>query len=122
MQLIYIYENDADIAFVLTTWLEQNGYTTMAFLSSESLIDHFNYSLPDCIILDNIFGGLAATTDLCNLIQGEFNYKGKILLSTTGKVTEEEWEACNAIDFISKPFDLNDVLTMVKNAFGSAAS
>ena len=113
MPLIYIFDHDADITFVLTTWLENNGYKTKGFSTHGELIASFKYGMPDCIILDNLYGGLAATKHICDVIQNVFHFKGKILLSTTGRVTNEEWENCDAIDFIPKPFDLDQVLDTV---------
>ena len=117
MPLIYIFDHDTDIVFILTTWLEKNGYKTKGFSRHAELIAHFRYGMPDCIILDNLYGGFAATKDMCDLIQNVFHYKGKILLSTTGRVTNEEWEECNAIDCIPKPFDLEQVLNTVNKVF-----
>lgn len=113
MPLISIFDRDTDIVFVLTTWLQQHGYKTKGFSTAGELIASFNYGMPDCIILDNLYGGLAATREMCDLIQNIFHYKGKILLSTTGRITNEEWEACNAVDFIPKPFDLDQVLNTI---------
>jgi len=117
MPLIYIFDHDADIVFILSTWLQQHGYKTKGFLTQEELITSFRYGMPDCMILDNLHGGFAATKHLCDLILNVFHYRGKILLSTTGRVTNEEWEECNAIDFIPKPFDLEQVVNTVNKVF-----
>ena len=122
MPLIYIFDHDSDIVFVLCEWLEQHGFKTKGFTTPGQLLAHFRLGMPDCIILDSLYGGLPATTDMCNIIQNIFHYKGKILLSTTGFISRKEWEECDAIDYIPKPFDLWEVLNVVNKLFdGSLA-
>jgi FixJ family two-component response regulator len=117
MPTIYIMDYDADILFVLSQWLERNGFKTKGFLTPDQLLARFEVGMPDCIIIDTLYGGLRATREMCNLIQNRFDYKGKVLLSTTGKISEKERQACDAIDFIHKPFDLWEVLEVVNKAF-----
>ena len=123
MPTIFTMDYDADIVFVLSQWLELNGFKAKGFLTPDQLLAHFEVNMPDCIIIDTLYGGLQITMEMCNLIQHRFDYKGKILLSTTGKISEKERQACDAIDFIHKPFDLWDVLKVVNNVFdGSFAN
>ena len=117
MPMIYIFDHDEDIRFILCNWLEQHGYKTKGFATSGHLLAHFKFGMPDCIILDSVYGGLTATRNICNVIQNILHYKGKILLSTTGILSKEEWQECNAIDFIPKPFDLWEVLDTVNKLF-----
>src|SRR4051794_4087298 len=115
MPTIYIMDYNEDIAFVLSQWLEQNGFKTKGFVTPDQLLAHIEVGMPECIIIDTLYGGLPATREICNHIQHRFDYKGKILLSTTGKITEKERAVCDAIDFINKPFDLWEVLETVNN-------
>jgi len=117
MPTILIMDYDADIVFVLSQWLELNGFKTKACFTPDQLLAHLEVNMPDCIIIDTLYGGLKVTREMCTLIQKRFDYKGKILLSTTGKISEKEREACDAIDFINKPFDLWEVLQVVNKVF-----
>ncbi len=117
MPLIYIFDYDADIVFVLCQWLSKHGFKTKGFTIPGELLANFKVNIPDCIILDSLYGGLPATKDLCNLIQNVYHFDGKILLSTTGKISDQEWQECDAIDFIQKPFDLWEVLHTVSKMF-----
>jgi FixJ family two-component response regulator len=117
MPLIYVFDYDEHIVFVLCQWLNQNGFKAKGFTVPGQLLAYFQTSMPDCIILDSLYGGLTSTRDLCNTIQHIFHYKGKILLSTTGKISHDEWEECDAIDFINKPFELEEVLDKVNKLF-----
>lgn len=117
MPSIYVFDYDTDIVYVLCEWLEQHGFKTKGFSIPGQFLACFKTSAPDCIILDSLYGGLPATTDLCRMIQQVFHYKGKMLLTTTGSITEKEWQECDAIDFIAKPFDLWEVLNIVNKTF-----
>jgi two-component system phosphate regulon response regulator PhoB len=115
---IYILDYDTDITYALCEWFKQNGFRATGFSNSIDLFNQLKASPPDCIILDCLFGGLTATTDLCHLIRNVFHYKGRIVLSSTGNISEKEWKECDAVDFIAKPFDLWEVLDKVNKTFG----
>jgi FixJ family two-component response regulator len=113
MKTIYILDYDVDIGCVLGEWFKLHGFETKSFLTFEELLNQVNVSQPDCIILDCLYGGMPSTINICQTIQRLFHYSGNIILTSTSNVSLQDLQACNAVDFITKPFNLLEVLSVV---------
>jgi FixJ family two-component response regulator len=113
MKTIYILDYDADIGFVLCEWFKLHGFETKSFLTFEKLLNQVNVCQPDCLILDCLYGGMPSTINICQTIQQLFHYNGNIILTSTCNVSSQDLKACNATDFITKPFNLLEVLSII---------
>ncbi len=122
MPSIYIFDYDSDIVYVLCQWFSLNGFVTKGFLDAEELFIQLKEHQPDFIIMDCLFDGLAVTVDICKTLRNILHYNGKILLTSTSSFSEKSLYACGASDFITKPFDLSDVLNNVNKYLNSTST
>lgn len=111
---ILVVEDDADINGLLCNILSKKGYDVRgAFSGSEALmcIDQFEY---DLVLLDLMLPGVSGE-DIINKIR-----KDKIMpiIVISAKITQDD--KINALklgadDYITKPFDINEVLARVES-------
>jgi len=111
---IYLVEDDEDIRFIVEYILIESGYSVDSFATAREFNAQIGNSYPELILLDvmlpdgngiNICRGLK-TNDATSHIP-------IIIMSAHAAEKSVLEEAC-ADDFISKPFDLDDLLHHVK--------
>lgn len=110
---VYILDYDTDIAFVLNEWLHINGFKPQSFSSLEQLLQGIRTKQPDCIILDCMYGKMTLVPGICRIIQETLNYTGRIILTSTTAVSDNDLQVCNASAFMAKPFDLHHMVNML---------
>jgi DNA-binding response OmpR family regulator len=113
---IMIVDDEPDFRAMLDIIMKNKGYDTeMAVDGSDFLekIDSFN---PDIVTLDVMMPGLTIWEILGRLKGKKSN--PKIILVTVVRFTEEEkkslYEAANVVGYIKKPFDIDDIMDVVK--------
>lgn len=110
---ILVVEDDADINELLCSILIKKGYNVRgAFSGSEALmcIDQFNY---DLILLDLMLPGVSGE-DIINKIRED---KIMPIIVISAKVTQDDKInilKLGADDYITKPFDISEVLARVE--------
>ena len=114
METVYILDYDIDIAFVLNEWLQLNGFKTKSFSGLEQLFLNLNAKHPECIILDCKHGKESLLPEICSTIQKVFNYTGKIILTSTANISDNQIQVCNANGFMAKPFDFVNMVDVLK--------
>lgn len=110
---ILIVEDDWDINGLLCKVLSQNGYEVRAAYSgteAKMCIEQFNY---DLIILDLMLPGICGEELIGNIRK---NHLMPIIVSSAKTSSEDKVAVLRmgADDFISKPFDINEVLARVE--------
>lgn len=116
MKSILIIEDDDNLADSLSSLLEMEGYSVKVCLrplEALTLIDSFT---PDLIILD-VMMPLMSGTDFLHKIRGIERLKDiPIILMSASKEPENntgfDWT------FLKKPFDLDDLLNLLKRFLG----
>lgn len=114
MKQIHVVEDDPDIRQVIEFILEEEGYKVKLFPDVASFHASITESVPDLFLLDVMLpdgNGL----DLCKEIRTINPIKDVpiIVMSAHAKV-DSILGNCSANDFISKPFDLYDILFKIK--------
>lgn len=110
---ILVVEDDIDINNLLCNILKKNGYKVRgAFSGSEALmcIEQFNY---DIILLDLMLPGVTGE----ELIQEVRKQKFMPIIVISAKTAQEDKInvlKCGADDYVTKPFDINEVLARVE--------
>mgnify|MGYP000993852214 CR=1 FL=1 len=109
---ILVVEDDNDINNMLTRLLEKNSYNVVQAYSGTEALLHINHSEFDLVLLDLMLPGLAGNELLQNIrktkempiivISAKIDKKDKIELLNLG-----------ADDYITKPFDIEEVLARV---------
>lgn len=111
---ISILEDDPDIGFLLNFFLTEEGYKITVFGTVTAFSNAFRQELPDLILMDvNLPDGNGIT--LCNHIKNNGSTKHvPILLMSANSTTKKMGSLSCADGFISKPFDLEELLTRIK--------
>lgn len=109
---IYIADDDSSIREILSVILIDRGYNVI--LSPDGLsLDRLDI-VPDLILLDIRMAGVDGSA-LCRYCKAKFSASGVpvILISANLDVKEIALE-CGADGFLSKPFEMNDILNLVQ--------
>ncbi|MEG2289306.1 MAG: response regulator transcription factor [Clostridium sp.] len=110
---ILVVEDDADINSLLCNILKKNGYKVRgAYSGSEAMmcIEQFNY---DVVLLDLMLPGVTGE----NLISEFRTNKTMPIIVISAKTAQEDKInvlKLGADDFITKPFDINEVLVRIE--------
>lgn len=110
---ILVVEDDIDINNLLCNILKKNGYKVRgAYSGSEALmcIEQFNY---DILLLDLMIPGISGE----ELIQEVRKHRFMPIIVISAKTAQEDKInvlKCGADDYVTKPFDINEVLARVE--------
>lgn len=110
---IVVVEDDNDILDLMQYILEDEGYQVLAAGKVEN-VDAIMEHQPDLILLDDRMPGEFGNS-ICAKIKTnpDTQHIPVILVSATRNLERVAFE-CKANDFLPKPFDLDELLTLVK--------
>ena len=111
---IYVVEDNDDIRELVEYLLEIEGYQVSGFPNATTFKDKIKNSVPDAIVLDIMLPD-GNGIDICNQLKSTLA-TGNIpvlLMSANTNVAMISSES-KADDFISKPFDIDDLVNRVK--------
>ncbi len=115
---IYVIEDDADIGELIAFLLAEQGFEVTVFSSISSFRYGNGRPLPALLMVDVMLpdgNGL----DICQ--QWKTNHETKhipVLLMSAYEDNRSDGRACRADGFISKPFDITELLGEVKQHVG----
>lgn len=114
MKTIFIVEDETGIRDALQLLLSFENYDVRSFSSVETFQNRDRSVIPDVFILDVMLPD-GSGTDLCNEIKADEATTGVpvIIISAHAKA-ENVINACEADEFIAKPFDIDDVLVKIE--------
>lgn len=109
---VYIADDDPDILEVLTIILEDRGYDVTTSPDGKSL-NKLN-DVPDLVLLDVRMSG-SDGSEICRVLKSKDETKNipVILISANRNLTEIAKD-CGADDFISKPFDIKEIVSIAR--------
>lgn len=115
---VLLYDDEADILDICKYILERKGYQVFTMESCSNVIGDLQKFTPDLVIMDNWIpdiGGVEAT----RLIKGHADFKNTpVILFTANKDINRLSKEAGADAFISKPFELKELETMVEKFAG----
>lgn len=115
---ILVVDDEPDIRATVKTVLEKNGYTVFTAVDGDDCLEKLKKIKPDLILLDIMMPG-TPVRDVVKKIKGV-----KISFLSVVRVSEAEKEQLlgspNVVDFIQKPFDINELLAKVKKLTGGS--
>jgi DNA-binding response OmpR family regulator len=113
MKQIHVVEDDQDIRQIIELILEEEGYKVKAFPDVTSFHAGMVESIPDLYLLDVMLPD-GNGIDLCREIRTTDRIKNIpiIIMSAHARLDDLLKDGC-VDDFISKPFDLNDIILKV---------
>lgn len=120
MPLVAIVDDDPSVLRSLARLLEAHGLRATTFLSGEHLLASIERLAPDCIVVDLSMPGLNGL-DLQREL-AESDVKRPIVFITGHGDIRSSVQAmrAGAVDFLTKPFDQDELLRAVWHALGRA--
>jgi FixJ family two-component response regulator len=114
---IYIVDDDEAFRDSLRWLLESNNYEVETFASAREFLESFKFGKPGCVMLDIRMPGMTGLE-----LQERLNKKGirtpVIFVTGHGDIPMAVSAVKRgALDFIEKPFNEDDLLELVRNAY-----
>ncbi|GAC1380275.1 MAG: response regulator [Ginsengibacter sp.] len=110
---VLVADDDVAIGDVMQILLEENGYEVF-FTGMPSEIDNLLKKEPNIILLDIWMSGVSGK-DVCERIKKDPVTKHiPVVLFSANRDTKEIAEQCGADGFIAKPFDISEIINIVK--------
>jgi DNA-binding response OmpR family regulator len=112
---VLVVEDDGDIASLLTDILETEGYAASAVNDSQALNGHLD-PRPDLIILDLRLTRGGAEQILTSVRARGMGNVPVLLLSAANDLPERA-RSLGVSTYLAKPFELDELLTVVRGLF-----
>lgn len=111
--LILVLDDDPDICIMIKMVLDYYGYDAMDAENEENAKRIISLNHVDLVIMDMLLSG-ADGTDICRrLKQDKETSSIPILMFSAHPTARETCLAAGADDFISKPFEMNDMMEKI---------
>jgi DNA-binding response OmpR family regulator len=110
---ILVIDDDQDILEPLTLILEEEKYKVLTAIKGEQTYKKIKDFRPDLILLDILMSGSDGRT-ICAKLKHDSKTKDiPVILMSAHPGAEQDAVKCGANDFISKPFDTQDLLNSI---------
>jgi DNA-binding response OmpR family regulator len=117
---ILVVEDDETLLFAVTRALKKNGYQTLAAKNGREALRRFDETTPDLVVCDLVLPDTHGHK-LAEEIQKKWQAEQPLFVFMSGVNNAEEEVTkgfeLGAVDFISKPFRMNDLLHRVHTVF-----
>ncbi len=115
MRTLFIVDDDYDILLSLGIWFRKMGFMVDTFENSRNLFTALDESTPDLILLDINLQGEDGR-EICKTVKSDLKLSCPVILFSANY---HALESCSkdhcADDILHKPFELQEVLQMVKS-------
>ena len=119
--LILILDDDPDLCVMIKMMLEYNGYATVEASDEHDTRKILSERFIDLIIMDMLLSGTDGT-DICRRLKQDSKTSSvPVLMFSAHPNAKEACLAAGADDFISKPFEMNDLLSRIDKFVGKKA-
>ena len=114
---IMIVDDNPDILEILSLIMDMEGFQVLGISNGQLFSERILSFCPDLILLDIMLGEVDGR-DLCNISKGakKTGHIPVIMISATHGMKDINL-LCKPDDFISKPFDVDDLVFRVKRQF-----
>ena len=110
MKKILVVDDDVDILNVVQLVLDVNGFEVLATPNWQQINTHIDAFKPDLILLD-VSLGTQDGRNICKQLKSNNNTKHiPVILFSANHNIDKSVAECLADNFISKPFDINDLV------------
>jgi DNA-binding response OmpR family regulator len=119
MSKIMVVDDNVDIVETLKTIMEMEGHITEIAYNGEEFLKKVGTVKPDLVLLDVMMPGLKTKEILAKLKEKNLNDVRIIIISVVRFSEEEEkvlMEEYKIKDYVTKPFDVPDLVSRVRNA------
>ena len=115
---IMVADDDQDILDMLTTVLVFNGYHVFASFNGETLKQLGSEYMPDLLLLDIRMSGLNGVEECMRIKKQPETHNLPIVLISANHDLPEAAEAAGADGYVPKPFNVKQLLEVVKALIG----
>ena len=113
MNRVLIVDDNNDILWVVEIILKRYGFEVMTTLKGEEVMSKTKQFAPQLILLDVFLSGVDGI-DVCNNLKSNPSTKDiPIIMISAHTSFKEIKKFCKADDFISKPFDANELVKKI---------
>ena len=114
---IMVVDDEADIRTTVKQVLEKSGYQVTQAVNADDCLKKVNAGeKPDLILMDIMMPGTPVREVIPKLGKLKIAYLSVVRTSEAEK--EDLMKSKNIVDFIQKPFDINELLKRVKKLVG----
>ena len=120
MKKILIVDDERDIVETLSFMLKAKGFECICAYDGEEGLNLAKTINPDLVILDVMMPKINGYK-ICRLLKFDNKYKDIPIIMITARSQDEDkiiGEETGANEYITKPFDLNDVVNKVRQYLG----
>lgn len=113
--LIYSVEDDDNIANIIKLTLQKQGYDVFVFSNGKSFFEAFENKKPDLVLLDMMLPDISGSEIIKNIRNNMANDDVRIIVISAKSMIVDKVEGLDlgADDYISKPFDLLELISRV---------
>ncbi len=114
---ILVVDDEPDIVETIKYLVESEGYSCLTAFDGESALNIAKEEKPDLIILDVMLPKINGYK-VCRLLKFDAKYKNIPILMITARTQQEDiliGEETGANEYITKPFDINNVLNKINS-------
>ena len=114
---ILIVDDEPDIRNTVKMVLEKNGFQVVTAINGDDGLKKFNSEKPDLVLLDIMMPGTPVKDIIPKMKNAKIAYLSVVRTSEAEK--EDLMKSKNIVDFIQKPFDINELVKKVKKLSGA---
>lgn len=111
---VLVVDDDQDILEPLILILEDEGYSVDTTSKAENTYVKIESFKPDLILLDILMSGSDGRTICKKLKQQDVTKKIPVIMLSAHPGAKNDTIACGADNFIAKPFEIDELLTLIK--------
>ena len=117
---ILVADDDPGIVDAMQILLEDEGYEVLTTMDGENVVQMFDQK-PDLVFLDIWMSGVNGNT-VCQKLKADENTKHvPVIMFSANRDTEQIATQCGADGFLSKPFEVKELIEIVHKYLGKSA-
>lgn len=112
--MILVVEDDPQVARLISLVLQRNGFQSQVVADGQSALDRAKEFKPAMIFADLTIKGMGGEA-LCSALKANPDTKNIPYVVVSGdRDIAEKAQVCGADDFMSKPFEFDDLIRLVR--------
>jgi two-component system alkaline phosphatase synthesis response regulator PhoP len=118
-KLIYIVEDERDIADLVEHYLKKDGFRSEAISDGQRALERIRRQPPDLLVLDLMLPGMEGL-ELCRILRSEPATKRLPIIMLTAKAEETDKIVgleMGADDYLTKPFSPKELMARIRAIF-----
>ena len=116
MKTVFVVDDDEDIRESVGMILRVNGYRVVTAIDADDCLNKLQEEKPDLILLDIMMPGRPVSDVLKQITDIKIVFMS--IVRETDARNKGLCEQSNIVDFLQKPFNLNDLVTKIESLLG----